>query len=170
MVNIIKKHRRNIIIVAFVIILNIEFYIYFSEYDLVMYLTIPISIATAIFSLFLIHNRLKNQKIKVLFSGIIILFTIIFFLWEYILACLGNANEISETWNIDKFEIQSIRRSFNEQEPSFYTLKEVYCYGLIHKEMDISFPEKFVNHDNKCVLKFVDVNMTFDLCNLKQQK
>jgi hypothetical protein len=165
-----KKNRKNIIILAFVIILSIEFYIYFSKYDLVMYLTIPISIVTSIFSLLLISNILKNKKLKFFFSSIIVLLTIMFFIWEIILASLKSANEISQTWNINKFEIQSVSRYYNGPEPSFYTLKKVYCFGLIYKEMDISFPENFVNHGNKCILKFVDVNMTFDLCNLKQLK
>jgi hypothetical protein len=101
---------------------------------------------------------------------IIILFTIMFFLWEVILASLKSANEISETWNINEFEIQSVKRSFEGPEPSFYTLKEVYCFGLIHKDLDISFPKNFIKIGNKCTLEFVNANLTFDLCNLKQEK
>lgn len=165
-----KEHRKNIVILGFSIILSIEFYIYFSEYDVSTYLILPIAIATSLLSLLLINNNVQNKKLKVFFLSVIILFTILFFLGEAILAILKSANEVSQTWTINKFEIQAVRRSFDGPEPSFYTLKEVYCFGLIHKEMDISFPKNFKKIGNKCILEFVDVNLAYDLCNLKQEK
>jgi hypothetical protein len=168
--SIMKIHSKKGVILTFGIILIIEFYIYFSEYDLTTYLTIPISFATSIFSLFLINNSLKNRKLKFFFSSIVVLLTIMFFIWEIILASLKSANEISQTWNINDFEIHSIKRSFEGSEPSFYTLKKNYCFGLIYREMDISFPENFIQNGNKCILEFVDANLAFDLCNLKQEK
>jgi energy-coupling factor transporter transmembrane protein EcfT len=165
-----KQHPKNLVLLSFSLILCISFYIYFSEYDVSPYLSIPFFIATFIFSLIFIKNNLQNKKLKLIFSSIILLFTIMLFLWEVLLASLKSANEISQTWNINEFEIQSVTRAYNGPEPSFYTLKEVYCFGLIYKEMGISFPKNMTEIDNKCILEFVDVNLAFDLCNLKQVK
>ncbi len=121
-----KQHSKKIQILVFVFILIVEFYVYFSEYDLTIYLTIPIFVATPFLILFLFNNNFQNKKLKVIFSSLIILFTILFFLWEVILASLKSANEISQTWNINKYEIQSVTRTFDGLEPSFYTLKRVY--------------------------------------------
>lgn len=165
-----KQHPKNLVLLAFVAFLCLEFYIYFSEYDVALYLSIPFFIATFIISLILINNNLRNKKLKLFFSAIILLFTLILFLWEVLLASLKSANEISQTWNINEFEIQSITRSFNGPKPSLYTLKEVYCFGLVYREMDTSSPKNLTQIDNKCILEFVDVNLAFDLCNLKQEK
>ncbi|HCQ14213.1 MAG TPA: hypothetical protein DIU01_13285, partial [Flavobacterium sp.] len=154
-----KQHQKNLVSIAFVFILFIGFYIYFSEYDVSPYLSIHFFIVTFIFSLIFIKNNLRNKKLKLFFSGIILLFTIMLFLWEVLLASLKSANEISQTWKINEFEIQSVTREYNGQEPSFYTLKEVYFFGLIYKEMGISFPKNMTKIDNKCILEFVDVNL-----------
>lgn len=165
-----KQHPKNLVFLSFFFILCISFYIYFSEYDVSPYLSIPFFIATFIFCLISINNNLQNKKLKLFFSGIILLCTIMLFLWEVLLASLKSANEISQTWKINKFEIQSVTREYNGQEPSFYTLKEVYCFGLVYREMDTSSPKNLTQIDNKCILEFVDVNLAFDLCNLKQEK
>lgn len=165
-----KQYTKNSVLLSFFFILCIGFYIYFSEYDVSPYLSLPFFIATFIFCLISINNNLRNKKLKLFFSAIILLFTIILFLWEVLLASLKSANEISQTWIINEFEIQSITRSFNGPKPSFYTLKEVYCFGLVYREMDTSSPKNLTQIDNKCILEFVDVNLAFDLCNLKQEK
>ena len=137
------KQSSNLVLLSFSLILCISFYIYFSEYDVSLYLSIPFFIATFIFSLILISNNLRNKKLKLIFSVIILLFTLILFLWEVLLASLKSANEISQTWNINEFEIQSITRSFNGPKPSLYTLKEVYCFGLVYREMGYIITKKF---------------------------
>ncbi|WP_088390347.1 hypothetical protein [Flavobacterium davisii] len=164
-----KRNYKNIFTSIFIIFLFIEICFYFSEYDLTTYLAIPISIATSITSILLINKNFQNKKLKISLSIIAIFFTLLFFLWEIILASLTSANEISQTWHIDKYRIQSITRSFEGPKPSFYSLTEQYFFGIIHKDIDITFPENLTKVGNKCILKFDEVNLSFDLCNLKQE-
>lgn len=161
--------QNNKYILIFILFLIVEICFYFSEYDLTTYLAIFISIATSIISIHLINKNSQNKKLKISLSVLVLFFTMLFFLWEIILASLTSANEISQTWYIDKYKIQSITRSFEGPKPSFYTLTEQYFFGIIHKDIDITFPENLIKIENKYILKFDQVNLSFDLCNLKQE-
>ncbi|UPT70926.1 MAG: hypothetical protein M0D53_00440 [Flavobacterium sp. JAD_PAG50586_2] len=162
-----RNPAENITTLIFIIILSIGLYMYFSEYNVSINLFVLFLILVSISSLclYFLNYYVKNKRLKVFLSVIIVLFSIGLLVCEVMLASLSSANNVSKTWRINQFEIQSITRSFEGPETSFYELKEMYCFGLIHKDLGIAFP----NENNKCVVEFGNANLTFDLCKGQQK-
>lgn len=151
------------------LILSIAIFIYFSSYDVVLYLALPIAVAISISCCYYLFQNLQNKKLKFIFSSIVIITTLLFLISELLLASLKNANNVIQTWKINQYEIQAIQRTFDGPEPKFYSLKKVYLLGCIYKEMDITFPENLSTNGTYCILEFRDVNLAFDLCQNKQE-
>lgn len=152
-----------------ILFFTLEFFIYFSDINLIGDITIHIFIFTVIICYYLsVYLKLNGLRIFYLLSVTII--ALMFFLWEFAFGGIKGKEYISQTWSINEFEIQSVTQSpFAGPSDNYYRLRETYVFGLLYKELDIN-TEDFRENGKKCIVEFKDVNKIFDLCKSNQLK
>lgn len=163
---------RKIFSLVFIIFLFFEYYIYSSDLNLTKDLTVQIALVTILISVFFSIFIIKNKIAKIVSLIAIVILAIMFLTVELIAGGLKGATDVSRTWNINEFEIQSVYQSpFAGSGYSYIILREKYFFGMFYKNLDETFPDDYTEiTKNNCIVRFKHVNKVFDLCKSKQIK
>lgn len=163
---------RKIFSLVFVVFLVFEYYIYSSDLNLTKDLTLQIALVTILISILFSIFIIKNKLAKIVSLIAIVIIAIMFFALELIAGGLRGSTDVSRTWNINEFEIQSVYQSpFAGPGYSYMILREKYFFDMFYKNLDETFPDEYPEiTKNHCIVRFKHVNKIFDLCKSKQIK
>ena len=170
-----KQKILNIIGLILIVIIAIEFVIYYSEFNLVNDRTLEIGMTTLIVSLIFIFVYFKKWSYRILLGLPTLGFGIIFLGLETI-GIMTGSEKISWNWKIGEYEIIYANMEYyaGPGENPYLKLRKNYFFDQFYKTLDkqkteYTFLELGVGKKH-CDLKFEKTGMEFDLCEKKQLK
>ena len=170
------KHKaKNIIGLILILTLAIEFFIYYSGYNLVTDRSLEIGISTLLISVVFIFIYFKKLKFRILAGLPIIILGIMFLIYEFF-GAFGGTEKISWNWEIDEYEIIYATQEYYAGPGSkpYLKLRKKYLLDLFYRTLDeqeteYTFLELGLG-EKHCNLEFEKTGTEFDICEKKQIK
>ena len=100
---------KNIFGLILIVILITEFFIYFSDFDIVGNKTIIIIAITLVICVAFIFSYFKNSFLKISLFISTIIIALSFFIFEVVVGTLKGIENLHNEWKIDQFEIQILK-------------------------------------------------------------
>jgi hypothetical protein len=170
-----KQKAKNIILLILILILAIEFFIYYSDFNLVTDRTLEIGITTLLITVVFIFFYFTELNFKIIVGLPTIIIGIVFLFFEFF-GVFGAIEKTSWKWEIGEYEIIYANLEFYAGpggEP-YMKLRKKYFYDQIYKTYDKqktenTFLELGLGKEH-CNFKFKKTGIEFDLCEKKQLK
>jgi hypothetical protein len=170
-----KRQILNIIGLILIVIIAIEFAVYYSDFNLVNDQTLEIGMTMLIVTLIFIFVYFKKWSYRISIGLPTLIFGIIFLGLETI-GIMAGSEKISWNWKIGEYEIIYANMEYyaGPGGKPYLKLRENYFFDQFYKTLDKqktenTFLELGVGKKH-CDLKFEKTGMEFDLCEKKQLK
>ncbi|WP_310379631.1 hypothetical protein [Flavobacterium sp.] len=158
-----------------IVIIAIEFAVYYSDFNLVNDKTLEIGTTTLIVFVIFIFVYIKKWRYKILLVLPTLAFGIIFLGLE-IIGIIAGSEKISWKWKIGEYEVIYANMEYyaGPEGRQYLKLRKNYFFDQFYKTLDKqktenTFLELGIGKNN-CDLKFEKTGMEFDLCEKKQLK
>ena len=170
-----NQKAKNIFGLILIVVLAIEFYIYYSDFNLVTDRTLEIGIATLLICITFVFYYFKKWSFRILIGLPTLVIGIMFLFYEFIGAFAGS-EKISWNWEIEEYEIIYATQEYYAGQGSkpYLKLRKKYLFDLFYKTFDkqkteLTFVELGLGKKH-CFLEFEKTGTKFDLCQKKQLK
>lgn len=168
-----KQQILNIIGLILIVIIAIEFAIYYSEFNLVNDQTLKIGMITLLISLIFIFVYFKKWSYRISLGLPSLVFGIIFLGLETV-GIMASSEKISWKWEIGEYEVIYANMEYyaGTGGKPYLKLRKNYFFDQFYKTYDKQKTENTFLElgigKKKCHLKFDKTEIEFDLCEKKR--